>query len=99
MVEDGVTGYLVDVGDIQSMADRIVELLQDKPKRQLMGHLAREVAKQRFASDMVANKTVQVYRDLIGRRGGQSIWCLAMFFFKTEFELTLKHPLHLLGEE
>jgi glycosyltransferase involved in cell wall biosynthesis len=66
MVEEGVTGYLVDVGDTQSMADRIVELLRNKAMCQRMGQAAREVARERFAADRVAEQTVQVYRDLVG---------------------------------
>lgn len=68
MVEDGVTGYLVDVGDTKGMADRLVELLQDGTKRREMGQAARQVARQRFAADRVAEKTMQAYRDLLGRK-------------------------------
>lgn len=31
-IEDGVNGYLVDIDDMQAMADRIVELVRDKEK-------------------------------------------------------------------
>lgn len=66
MVENGVTGYLVDVGDTQGMADRLVELLQNGSKRYEMGQAARQVARERFAADRVAEKTVQAYRELLG---------------------------------
>lgn len=68
MVEDGVTGYLVDVGDAQSLANRIVELLQNNSLRQRMGQAAREAAWERFAADKVVEQTVQVYRELLGNR-------------------------------
>ncbi len=65
MIEDGVMGYLVDVGDMQGMADHIIELLQDKTKRERMGQASREAARLRFAADRVADMTVQVYRGLL----------------------------------
>ncbi|MDI6807908.1 MAG: glycosyltransferase [Candidatus Eisenbacteria bacterium] len=68
MVEDGVTGCLVDVGDISGMTDRMLELLQNKDKRERMGRAARQTALERFSADGVAEKTAQAYRDLFERR-------------------------------
>ena len=70
MIEDGRTGYLVEVGDTDGFADRLEELLLDEPKRREMGQVAREVARQRFASDVVAEKTMRVYQELLGLRRG-----------------------------
>ena len=50
MVENGVTGYLVDEGSPLSMANRIVELLRNNIMRQRMGQAARELARERFCS-------------------------------------------------
>jgi glycosyltransferase involved in cell wall biosynthesis len=68
MIEDGVTGYLLDAGDTQGMADRIIELLRDESKRERMGQAGREIARQRFAADKVAEQTVQAYRDLLDKK-------------------------------
>ena len=68
MIEDGVTGYLIDVGDTQGMADRMIELLRDESKRGRMGQAGRKIARQRFAADKVAEQTVQAYRDLIDKK-------------------------------
>lgn len=65
MVEDGVTGYLVKVGDKESMTARILDILQDKLKRVRMGKAAKKVSRQRFGADVVAENTVQVYRKLL----------------------------------
>ncbi len=65
IVEDGVTGYLVDVGETMSLADRITELLQDKNKRCRMGQAARETARRCFDAQIVADRTVQVYRETL----------------------------------
>jgi len=68
MIEDGVTGFLVEVGDIQSMVDHIVKLLRDKTSRERLGLASRKIARQRFAADMVAEQTVQAYRYLLGKK-------------------------------
>ncbi len=65
MVEDGMTGYLVPVGDSQCLSDRIVELLRDESKRNRMGQAGRETARRLFAADAVAESTVQAYRHLL----------------------------------
>lgn len=70
MVEDGVTGYVVDLGDTHGMAGRLAELLRDRAKRERMGLAAREMARRRFAADRVADQTIQVYRELLDQKGG-----------------------------
>jgi len=67
MIEDGATGYLVDVGDIPGLAYRMIDLLRDKARREKMGRAAREAARQRFAADRVAEQTLGVYYDLLSR--------------------------------
>ncbi|MGA2585573.1 MAG: glycosyltransferase family 4 protein [Candidatus Aminicenantales bacterium] len=68
MIEDGVTGYLLDVGDTKGVADRMIELLRDESKQGRMGQAGREIARQRFAADKVAEQTVQAYRDLLEKK-------------------------------
>lgn len=65
MVEDGVTGYLVDAGDIQGLASRMIDLLLDEPRQKRMGRAAKEKAQELFVADVVAERTVQVYRELL----------------------------------
>jgi glycosyltransferase involved in cell wall biosynthesis len=65
MVEDGKTGILVDLGDLQALAERIINLLQDRVLREKMGRAAREAAQQRFSSEKVAHQTIQAYRNLL----------------------------------
>ena len=60
--------WMVEMGDTDGFADRLIDLLQDGTKRREMGQAARQVARQRFAADKVAEETLQVYRDLLGRK-------------------------------
>ena len=58
VVEDGITGYLVDEGDHHSMADRMCRLLEDAETSRNMGHLGRERIRQYFSKE-VHNRIVK----------------------------------------
>ncbi|HEY0370600.1 MAG TPA: N-acetyl-alpha-D-glucosaminyl L-malate synthase BshA [Thermoanaerobaculia bacterium] len=60
VVDDGVTGYLLPVGDIEAMADRGVEILRDDDLRKKMGKRGRESAVERFDEQ----KIVPIYREM-----------------------------------
>ncbi len=64
IVHDGTTGYLVEYGDEESLATRMLDLLNCQSASQLMGQRAREYAKQ-FAWDKVAERIVSVYSALV----------------------------------
>jgi glycosyltransferase involved in cell wall biosynthesis len=66
LVEDGVTGYRVPVGDIQALAERITHLLLDEATRQRFGQRAREIATERFTQELAARKTRDLYLALVG---------------------------------
>jgi glycosyltransferase involved in cell wall biosynthesis len=65
MVDNGLTGYLVDSGDIQGLAAHLIELLSDRKKRIQMGDAAKKAAWQRFAADNVSEQTIQAYYQMI----------------------------------
>lgn len=62
IVEDGRTGFIVDVGDERALADRVGTLLADDNLRREMGRRAREIAEERFRKETVAAKTIEVYQ-------------------------------------
>ena len=63
VVDDGVTGYLLPVGDVEAMAERGIEILGDDELRRRMGERARELAIERFDEQ----KIVPLYRDMYSR--------------------------------
>ncbi len=63
VVIDGETGYLLDVGDVEGMAARGIEILSDDVLRRRMGKRAREVAVEKFDEQ----KIVPWYRELYER--------------------------------
>jgi N-acetyl-alpha-D-glucosaminyl L-malate synthase BshA len=63
VVDDGVTGYLLPVGEVDGMAARAIEILSNDEKRRQMGRAGRATAVERFDE----NKIVPVYRQLYER--------------------------------
>ncbi len=63
VVEDGVTGYLRPVGDIEAMASAALGLLRDPAKRRRFGKAARQQAVDRFSEAEI----VELYRGLYRR--------------------------------
>ena len=63
VVQEGVTGYLLPVGDVDGMAARAIEILSNDTLRREMGRTARASAIERFDE----KKIVPVYRRLYER--------------------------------
>ncbi len=67
LVQDGVTGYHVPVGDPEILADRLETLLTDETLRQRMGAQAALFA-QDYAWEHIAAQIVSQYEDLLSQR-------------------------------
>jgi len=67
LVVDGENGYLVPVGDVESLAARIRKLLDDPEKREEMGECGKKIAIDYSANAMV-QKIDRVYRKLVFSR-------------------------------
>ena len=63
VVDDGITGYLLPVGDVDGMAARAVEILRDDDLRFRMGVRGREIAVERFD----VNRILPMYREMYER--------------------------------
>lgn len=62
MVADGETGFVVEAGDVATLADRLVTLLNDQDLCLRMGRRGHEIALGRFMPDMAARLTAAAYR-------------------------------------
>jgi phosphatidyl-myo-inositol alpha-mannosyltransferase len=58
------TGVLVPPGDHRALADALVALLEDEPRRRALGERARQVAVDRYSWDMIAVRLEQIYEDV-----------------------------------
>ncbi len=64
MVEDGVTGYVLPTGDVNTLRDRISKILEDSGLAHRMGNAGR-LAVKRFSSRNMANTYLDIYRGII----------------------------------
>ncbi len=68
LVDDGVTGYLVPVGDADGIARRVLELLGDRDLGRRMGAAGRERILSRFTAQRMVDDTVGFYTELLNER-------------------------------
>ncbi|WP_411841821.1 N-acetyl-alpha-D-glucosaminyl L-malate synthase BshA [Salinicoccus sp. HZC-1] len=66
VIKDGETGYIVDVGDYVSAAERIMNLLSDDSLFQSMQERMLLDINLRFHSDVIISEYETLYRNLIG---------------------------------
>jgi len=66
LIDDGVTGLLFPVGDVEAMAAGALSLLKDRDRFEAMRLAARKTAQQRFCSSLVVPQYVRYYESVIG---------------------------------
>jgi N-acetyl-alpha-D-glucosaminyl L-malate synthase BshA len=67
VVDHGTSGYLADVGDVETMARYAIELLSDENRLRDMGKRARAVAMERFCSTKIVKQYEDFYRRILER--------------------------------
>src|SRR5216110_3268774 len=65
VVDDGETGFLSPVGDVDKMADDVVRLLADKKFRRQMGRAARTSAIERYSTHIIIPKYIEFYERVL----------------------------------
>jgi glycosyltransferase involved in cell wall biosynthesis len=68
IVEDGVTGFLVEQGDVAALHERLRQLLRDRALAARIGRNARERVLERFTWDACAERCLAAYEELSGPR-------------------------------
>jgi glycosyltransferase involved in cell wall biosynthesis len=69
---EGETGFMVNPGDIPELAERLVRLLSQPQLRKKMGNAGRLRAEQHFDNEVVCNRLIGIWRDVITVRGEES---------------------------
>jgi glycosyltransferase involved in cell wall biosynthesis len=72
MIENGATGLLIQPENHHQLAEAIMLLLQDEAERKRLASRAKQVALQRHLPSEVAQKTMDVYKDIVAKE--QSDW-------------------------
>jgi len=59
-------GLLVPPGDPAALAEGVVDLLGDEPRREQLGCSARAIAKERYSWERIASRLAELYESLVG---------------------------------
>ncbi|MHC4115474.1 MAG: glycosyltransferase family 4 protein [Planctomycetota bacterium] len=68
VVEDGVTGLLVPLGDKGALASAIRKLVEDKELREKMGQAGHEKAQREFDERRVCGVVISIYKELLDKK-------------------------------
>ncbi len=71
VIEDGKEGFLIEPGDVQALADRLVRLAVDADLRSQMGTNARRRAQEEYSLDAMVERIIAIYLEILaGDRAG-----------------------------
>jgi glycosyltransferase involved in cell wall biosynthesis len=65
LVRDGVNGYLVNINDATTMADRLAALINNPYERKRMSKESRKIAEQEFAWEYITEAYVKIYERIL----------------------------------
>jgi len=66
LIDDGVTGLLYPVGDVEDMANGAIGLLKERERLEAMREAGRQTAQKRFCSSLVVPQYVKYYEEVLG---------------------------------
>ncbi|MBC7899317.1 MAG: N-acetyl-alpha-D-glucosaminyl L-malate synthase BshA [Saprospiraceae bacterium] len=69
VVNDGESGFLSDVGDVQKMSADTLRLIQDEEMRRAFGVKGRELAIQKYSTDMIIPHYISFYEKVLHETG------------------------------
>ena len=67
ILQDGVNGYVVPVGNVSMLAERVLRLLKDEPLRRRLGERAAASIGPEFDIGLMVRAQEIMYRELLGR--------------------------------
>jgi len=67
VIEHGKSGFLAEVGDVDTMARYAIDLLSDEPRLRELGKQARAAAQEKFCSTKVVAQYEDFYRRVLER--------------------------------
>jgi glycosyltransferase involved in cell wall biosynthesis len=70
LVDDGINGLVVPVGDVDALAAAVIRLLDDAALRARLGRAARERVAREFAMDSVVDRLCALYDRLTSQQKG-----------------------------
>jgi glycosyltransferase involved in cell wall biosynthesis len=73
LIDDGVTGLLFGVGDLDAMSAGAIRLLRDPVASEQFGRRGRQVAISRFSAQRIIPEYEALYRDVIASTGPPAV--------------------------
>lgn len=64
IIKDGVDGFLVDNGDVESLANSLLKLIEDDKLRSDMGIMAR-INVQRYGINIIAKQWIKLFNEIV----------------------------------
>jgi phosphatidylinositol alpha-1,6-mannosyltransferase len=74
VIDDGVTGYLIDQSDTQALADRVSCLLGNDARRREMGKAGRRRLSERFTADRFARRLGDLVDEALNAETPSGAW-------------------------
>ncbi|MFP5205939.1 MAG: N-acetyl-alpha-D-glucosaminyl L-malate synthase BshA [Acidobacteriota bacterium] len=72
LIDDGETGLLCPVGDVEAMARAALDLLGDRKRLEAMRDAARQTARRRFCATLVVPRYVRFYEQVMASSSAQT---------------------------
>ncbi|MEE8537750.1 MAG: glycosyltransferase [Acidobacteriota bacterium] len=69
LIEEGVSGYLAPVGDVETLAERASHLLANAALRRSVGHEGLRRVRERFSVRRMVEATEQIYEEVLEEAG------------------------------
>lgn len=66
VMKDGIHGFIVPVGDVEAIKEKILYLYEHEEERIAMGHAAREYVVENFTWDHYGERVVRAYQTILG---------------------------------
>ena len=67
VVDDGETGFVVRIGDVAALAERLTRIRDDRALRTRLGNAGAERMRERFSTARMVEDTERLYRRILGR--------------------------------
>ena len=67
IIHEAIDGYIVPTRDFEELAARTIDLLEDERLRRRLGATGRETARVHYTKEMMADRNLEIYRQVLSR--------------------------------
>jgi glycosyltransferase involved in cell wall biosynthesis len=63
IIKDGIDGFIIPVKDFESLASRVIQLLNNKELRDRLGYTGRQIVEQQYTKEIISENTLRLYKN------------------------------------